>query len=327
MMRSKLKLILISSLLFPSILNAFPEFIRKGYPSCISCHLSPSGGGSLSKYGRMVSAEMFSTWGESSRSWWKDFIYWGGDIRYLYLKNDRVETHFPMQADLEIGVEPVNNLYFVGAAGVYGEDKETEILKAYGMYKIISSKNSAIIGRYGKFYPNYGLMIPDHTKNIRAYHYVSRETLPVNAEVSLIGKWGEISYTNMLGKTDKNESYGLSYGLDNLYGEAAKAALYITKYAQLGYSYMDANNRFSHGPFLAGGYKRFYLLGQIDYQKDFEHHFIESGLEVFKGCSVFGTYQNEDRYSYGLKWYPYRHLEILTEFSENQITSMMHYYF
>lgn len=329
MIQLSVRLFLASSLFLflPSTLFSFPEFIRKGYPSCISCHISPSGGGSLTKYGRMVSAEMFSTWGESGESWLNKRLIWGGDVRYLYLKDENREINFLMQADLELGIEPIDNLYLIGSGGIYGRDRTSEISKAYAMYKLTDDDN-ALIARYGKFFPNYGLMIPDHTRNIRLLHNVSRTKLPINAELTLVTKWGELSYTNMLGLTDPNRSEGLSFDIESNFGEAARAALYLTKYAQIGYSYMDAENRFSHGPFFAGGYKIFYLLGQIEYQDELEARFLESGLEIFKGCNIFGIYENNDNYHYGFKWYPYRHFEILTEYyKDNKIVSMVHYYF
>jgi hypothetical protein len=41
----------------------FPDLIRHGYTNCIACHVSPNGGGVLTKYGRSLSKELLSTWG------------------------------------------------------------------------------------------------------------------------------------------------------------------------------------------------------------------------------------------------------------------------
>ena len=43
--------------------EAFPELTRHGYASCIACHVSPNGGGVLTPYGRNLSLDMLSTWG------------------------------------------------------------------------------------------------------------------------------------------------------------------------------------------------------------------------------------------------------------------------
>ena len=37
--------------------------VRFGYSNCITCHVSPSGGGVLNQYGRELSKEILSTWG------------------------------------------------------------------------------------------------------------------------------------------------------------------------------------------------------------------------------------------------------------------------
>src|ERR1700720_2791062 len=54
--------ILIASL-FSSSAWAFPEMVRHGYVNCSSCHISPTGGGVLTQYGRELSREILSTWG------------------------------------------------------------------------------------------------------------------------------------------------------------------------------------------------------------------------------------------------------------------------
>ncbi len=47
---------------------AFPEMVRSGYTNCTSCHVSPSGGGILTDYGRNLSSEVLSTWGSTKEA-------------------------------------------------------------------------------------------------------------------------------------------------------------------------------------------------------------------------------------------------------------------
>src|SRR5665213_92015 len=46
--------------LSPKVAMAFPEMIRHGYVNCTSCHVSPSGGGVLTQYGRQLSGDLLS---------------------------------------------------------------------------------------------------------------------------------------------------------------------------------------------------------------------------------------------------------------------------
>src|SRR5262245_57728076 len=75
--------------------HACPDMIRHGYVNCATCHVSPTGGGTLSEYGRALSLEALSTWGNEGES---DFLYgvvkppsWlllGGDFRMLQVYED-----------------------------------------------------------------------------------------------------------------------------------------------------------------------------------------------------------------------------------------------
>ena len=47
---------------------AFPEMVRHGYTQCTACHVSPSGGGILTSYGRELAAEVLSTWSYADES-------------------------------------------------------------------------------------------------------------------------------------------------------------------------------------------------------------------------------------------------------------------
>ena len=40
--------------------EAFPETVRLGYLSCATCHISPSGRGILTPYGKTLSHELYS---------------------------------------------------------------------------------------------------------------------------------------------------------------------------------------------------------------------------------------------------------------------------
>ncbi|MFM8315618.1 MAG: hypothetical protein ACKOA8_15160, partial [Deltaproteobacteria bacterium] len=55
-----------------SLALSYPEFIRHGYMNCTSCHVSPTGGGALTEYGRSLSDEVLSRWSRPGES---GFLY------------------------------------------------------------------------------------------------------------------------------------------------------------------------------------------------------------------------------------------------------------
>ena len=95
-----------------SPLQAFPEMIRHGYASCVSCHVSPAGGGILTDYGRELSRELLATWSNEEENkplygmvTLPESVKLGGDIRAIQTYSDtpkiREGRFFLMQADIE----------------------------------------------------------------------------------------------------------------------------------------------------------------------------------------------------------------------------------
>src|SRR5579872_5347575 len=92
---------------------AFPELVRHGYVNCTSCHVSPSGGGALTEYGRQLSADVLSM---SSYEGEGGFLHgaaklpeWlavGGDVRAIQIYRSTPQAtqwrFLFMQADYEL---------------------------------------------------------------------------------------------------------------------------------------------------------------------------------------------------------------------------------
>src|SRR3989344_1600930 len=106
--------LLFFSVFYSDRAKAYPELSRHGYTNCTACHLSPSGGGILSPYGRELSKEILSTWardGEQSFAYGafspNEKIVLGAFVRGLQAHRedkDKKEGRFIlMQADLEAG--------------------------------------------------------------------------------------------------------------------------------------------------------------------------------------------------------------------------------
>jgi hypothetical protein len=158
---------------------AFPENIRHGYFSCTSCHVSPSGGGVLTPYGRSLSAELMSTWGSPKSSgflfsdsedesknppWFRANIF----TRGVQTRRDSPtveKTQFiPMQGDLEAGVdiEQFAAIVTMGYRARYASQSkdlgELFSRRHYLLYR--PSENVSV--RAGKFMFSFGLNGPDH---------------------------------------------------------------------------------------------------------------------------------------------------------------------
>ncbi|CAM9996328.1 unnamed protein product, partial [Chrysoparadoxa australica] len=91
---------------------SFVENVTHGYPNCMACHVSPTGGGVLTDYGRSLSSELMSTWKAQSIS--GPFfgvvnntpnLKWGGDYRAVQTRfeNNQIKTgsQFTMQNNVE----------------------------------------------------------------------------------------------------------------------------------------------------------------------------------------------------------------------------------
>lgn len=158
-----LRAIVLWSLLLASQFSfAYPELVRHGYVSCLTCHVSPSGGGVLTQYGRSLAKELVSfkkpvTDGDENPP--PERWHFGGEARELifHLNNEyvRSERFIPMEllGDVSYDREPYA---FVIRAGLNGKGEENvgfQAASAYGLYRM----SDKWIVRAGRFLPGYGL--------------------------------------------------------------------------------------------------------------------------------------------------------------------------
>ena len=159
--------------------HSFPEMVSHGYFSCTVCHVSPTGGGALTPYGRSLSLELMSTWGDEKSTELlhgavkpPEWLMVGGDFRalQLYLNNPTKEKaeFFPMQAD----VEPVVQFDKWTVSATLGLTKQRGVKNApikflSRRYYVRYQATDEISVRMGRFFPAYGLMTPDHIRVTR----------------------------------------------------------------------------------------------------------------------------------------------------------------
>lgn len=165
--------------------RAYPEMIRHGYTHCTACHVSPTGGGLMTAYGRSLSKELISRWsfegeerlfhgvgGESVSRWLNSDedsgLFVGGNFRFLQYHREneleRARRAFPMQADLEAAYR--GEWGSVGA--VYGVEKRGEEKKnTLRRWAVVLRPAETVWTRAGLGTPHWGLMTSEHIWTIR----------------------------------------------------------------------------------------------------------------------------------------------------------------
>lgn len=151
--------------------NAFPETVRHGYLSCATCHVSPSGRGLLTPYGKTLSHELYSFKKiqndqdslEAEVPWWQI----GGRARVMQLIVDNPDVQkgrfFPMQTELEASIDKTIWAMGVSVGGWRPIDDSEAKLRAYMRNAYLIWRPDEVWNvRVGKFRISHGLGLPDH---------------------------------------------------------------------------------------------------------------------------------------------------------------------
>jgi hypothetical protein len=317
---------------------AFPEMVRKGYQSCVTCHVSPSGGGVLTDYGREIFKDVLSTWSRENEHQLlhglvnqPEFLKIGGDIRrvqsYVNTPASKTGRWFLMQANVEAAL--VVDRYTLAASADYdiqnpdvrGDDKWTS-LKHYLMVQV----NDYVSLRAGKFQKNFGLGIPDHTTQIRRGIGFDEGSETYNAELNYIAEKYSYSVTYVGGRPDDDDvvsDKGIAFGGSYYLGTSNRIGGSFFQ----GTSSEDTSKRI-YGPNWALSYdKTWYWLGEADLVQikpkgsEDSSGFVtynRIGYELFKGFDVYGIHELKKNdfdakyldfvgYGPGFQWSPRPH--------------------
>ena len=318
-----LKLFLVLLFIDSSPILAWQENVRI-YQQCSSCHVSPSGGGVLTEYGKGLSTQFATfdkeSFGPSNYSAFKTpkNLLLGGNVRNLYIKQEigdfERERIFLMQADMELAIM-FKNITVVGTAGVYNVDyekdfeNEIEYRRYYAKYQF----NENMIFRVGQFFTNFGLMLDDHTETIRTAPGYGQNTESKNYE---LGYYSELF--NLVGTLEQNK--------DGSFGDALDLRIFPWKMV-LGASIKEEFNAFYVATPIT---KRAYLMAE--YLTD-DIYYLKTGFELYRGIVPYVKYTNDSRetYSIGSQLHFMPHLEFLLESSHSKgyadFTASSNYYF
>ena len=318
--------------------HAFPEMVREGYPNCITCHVSPNGGGVLTDYGRQISADLLSTWAAKGES---DFLYgavkppsWlnvGGDVRVLqdYMDTPQLtmEQFFLMQADAEAAVnvgkftaDATLGKNYLSGPGPYSFLDNFLSRRHYVMYHA----NDQIEIRAGRFNQAFGINTPDHAIVTKQGLNWDEGTETYNVEAAWIGDNADVFLTANFGRfSDQTFEKGF----------AARGSYTLSDTYKAGLSYYFGTSpltgsRHVFGPFFILGFTHhFFLLSETDLQRAYpaggvapswgEVTYNRLDYEWIQGLHTYVTAEfnyagpvlPQQSFGLGVQWFPRPHLE------------------
>ncbi len=351
----KILLVLVCLLSFAGSLplNAFPEMVRYGYPSCVACHFNTNGGGLLKPFGRAISSDLLSTWGREGEG---DFLYgavkfpdWfsvGGDIRtvQVYQKTPTFKKgqFILMQSDLE-GAAQVKEWTVVASAGVQqirkGRDQPSTYPFISRRHYVIYRPDAEWLLQVGRFYQAFGINTPDHVIATKRGLGWDEGGETYNLQVAWLAQRHDVFVTLNAGRPDTPE-------LNRERGVAVRGRYYLGSSSRLGLSYFYGENtvasRHVWGPFAEIGLSpHAFILTEIDFQGRSAGASQTAGAATYtkidyewiQGIHTYLTYDYLKRdlndstsvsyaFGVGLQWFPRSHFEINTSWQKRRVEAI-----
>ncbi len=357
------RIFLLTFLLLTSKAHAFPEMVRHNYPNCIACHESPSGGGLLTNYGRTISHSVLSTWGGEKEArpfygafdnkYTKSWLNVGGDLRALQLHTNSKTLMMGRFIRMQTGLEAAINYMNFKVVSFFGKQEAGNMVRGESIrHYLMYQPTDELSFRIGRFIPNFGLNIPEHTlatrKGLGFDQGTERDQMEVMWGGEKLNASASISKTV---KTDlkKNQEKALSaqinYTLFDSYRVGAN--FWIGK--------ENNRSRQVYGINAVLGFtEKLYYLSEFDLQSGFDRkrglfHFSKLGYEIVKGFHLLGIeeYRKSDlknektllnAHGLGFQWFPRPHFDFEAIWNKRRVVQqskdytdyaylMMHYYF
>jgi hypothetical protein len=318
--------------------EAFPDLIRKGYQSCVFCHVSPTGGGALTGYGRGVSEELatFQLYEGSGQFAGIPAMEHISDMTGLFqsvkvdLQADYRSVAYKSSADDRvetIQMERVGHAAFhvgkttdlVASYGLYGNDGSAESREHY--IQVRTSKYLSL--RWGRFFPAYGINFDDHTLWSRSILGVSQGHEIFGLEAFYDDDNITVTLTRVLGESvdivDRNRE--LSFNGQNQTGYMGRAGIKFGARHIAGVSFADNASRYMFGGWVQTAPIRdlFYILADIN-QQTFrairERNLVGTvriGSELVQGLTASLDTEFEDkrsRFGFSVQSIPIPHVEL-----------------
>ncbi len=305
----------------------YPQMVRHGYARCTSCHVSPSGGGVLTDYGRALSREVLSTWTrEGEELDGTAPLLYGADFRAVQVHSrDRQRTagrYIEMQKEVELGWQ--QKTWTVTVRGAADMMKESEPWYIPGYYALVQPRPDLMI-RVGRFSPRFGIQTPEHILSTRALMNLGLQADRDTVEFVYEKDTWDFSVSRSIGEFENKSSANAWFAQGNYL---------LTSKMRLGLSVekkLEESERHSFGGHaLLGLSENVYVLSEVLYQEtDVENsskresvaHFAKLGWEIQKGLHLIlledfkkrdlaKEQSSEDLYGLGFEFFPAPHLEL-----------------
>ena len=241
--------------------HSYPQFIGKGYTSCVTCHYNPFGNGPLNNYGRGVSAVAVASkalfhpaYPEEKLSNRSSFFFNKPgksrfepslDYRGLLLKNNyggenEQTTYINMQFDgqMVIRLDSENKLFFSGQIGYAprprSQEKSNREIKEYRTREhYIGYRPKSNFGVYAGLQDKiFGVRTSEHSSFARSTNNLSQNDQSHGLQVH--GQWKRLEgglgyFLGNLVQDDDLRQKGLSGKLNYLFpGKATLGGSYLT---------------------------------------------------------------------------------------------------
>jgi hypothetical protein len=346
---------------------ALPRFAVRTGSRCQACHVDPSGGAMRGPYGLQYGRENLpvSSWAdefarEDLSNLITNFLGVGGDFRTLYYYQQLPDTgsrtnnnaFFEMQGDLYLNFRPAKRINVFLKKGLYSG------FEAFGVLRLLPADGYI---KVGKFLPDFGTRIDDHTSYIRTYTGFSpalgRPEL-TGAEVALCpssfrvvggfynavdGYAGSGGNNKALlgrveGMFDLAEQAHLGAGV-NVFSRENLSGVTTTLYGGFGsFSYGDLTI-FAEGDFLRAASPGSTTIGIVTYLE--ADYMVVSGLDLKLAYDYYDPDKDlqtgsQSRVSFGFEFFPIAGVEVRpifrvnketpTEIRNNELDLMLHFY-
>lgn len=326
--------------------HAFPENVLHGYFTCTACHVSPSGGGVLTPYGRGLSVELLSTWGSTNTAgffftdpenedkippWFRGQAFLRSIQTWRNTPTVEKAQYIPMQADLEVGVD-TDKFAVVVTMGFRANDSSKNLKEFFSRRHFVLYRfDDTWTARLGKYLLPFGLNGPDHYTATRRGLNWDQGSESYNAELSYQSEKTLHSLTLVTNSPEENN-------LSKDRGVALNSSYFWNNNSRFGISLYRGQQaqwqRDVYGPYMILALtEKIYLDSELflqnrtsrigsDAKKGYAT-FHRLGIEVFQGLKPFIQFdrsnldptdstQQLDTYGVGVQWLPYPHFDFMS---------------